>query len=178
MGGLDPAKILVILVIALLVLGPEKLPRAARQLGAAWHELTKLRDKFEEEVRSVVPDLGDLPRIPTSPSRAVSGYISGLLSGQGQTSTVAGAGAETETATEPGAPAQGSRQPVLGSAGGSWPDHQEIRPQGDEVPSSWQPLLGTHAQDSTRRTPAVPSWTGGSTLGADAIFVFDEPSMN
>ena len=84
MGGLDPAKILVILVIALIVLGPERLPTAARQLGGAWRELNSLREKFEEEVRAAVPDL-DLPKIPTSPSRAVSGYLSGLVSGLADT---------------------------------------------------------------------------------------------
>ena len=66
MGGLDPAKILVILIIALIVLGPDRLPTAARQLGGAWRELNRLREKFEEEVRAAVPDL-DLPKIPTSP---------------------------------------------------------------------------------------------------------------
>ena len=85
MGGLDPAKILVILIIALIVLGPERLPGAARQLGGAWRELNKLREKFEEEVRSAVPDL-DLPKIPTSPSRAVTGYLTGLVSGLTDTS--------------------------------------------------------------------------------------------
>ena len=72
MGGLDPAKILVILIIVLIVLGPDRLPTAARQLGGAWRELNRLREKFEEEVRAAVPDL-DLPKIPTSPSRPLAG---------------------------------------------------------------------------------------------------------
>ena len=66
MGGLDPAKIFLILVIALIVVGPERLPGLARQLGGMWRELNRLRDKFEQEVRAAVPDL-DLPNIPTSP---------------------------------------------------------------------------------------------------------------
>lgn len=68
MGSLDPAKILVVLVIALIVLGPERLPRVARQAGAAWRELTRVRDEVVEEVRSALPDDGDLPSIPRIPS--------------------------------------------------------------------------------------------------------------
>ena len=85
MGGLDPAKIFLILVIALIVVGPERLPGVARQLGGMWRELNRLRDKFEQEVRAAVPDL-DLPNIPTSPSRAITGYLTGLVSGQADTS--------------------------------------------------------------------------------------------
>lgn len=77
LGSLDPAKILVILVIALVVLGPERLPRAARQLGAAWRELTRVRDQVSEEVRSAMPDL-DLPQIPRLRHGAVSGFLTDL----------------------------------------------------------------------------------------------------
>ncbi len=57
MFDLDPAKLLVVLVVALLVLGPEKLPKYARQAGSMLHELKNLKDRFENEVRSAVPDL-------------------------------------------------------------------------------------------------------------------------
>jgi sec-independent protein translocase protein TatB len=57
MLSLSPAKLLVILVIALIVLGPEKLPQVARQLGAAWHDLRKWRTRIETEVRGTFPNL-------------------------------------------------------------------------------------------------------------------------
>ena len=90
MGGLDPAKIFLILVIVLIVVGPERLPGVARQLGGMWRELNRLREKFEQEVRAAVPDL-DLPNIPTSPSRAITGYLTGLVSGQADTSVASAA---------------------------------------------------------------------------------------
>ena len=62
MGGLDPAKIFLLLVIALVVVGPERLPGAARQLGGMWRELNRMREKFDAEVRAMVPDL-DLPKV-------------------------------------------------------------------------------------------------------------------
>jgi Sec-independent protein translocase protein TatA len=78
-GALDPEKILMILVVALIVLGPDKLPKVARQLGAGWRELLKFRDKVEREVRQAIPDM-DLPRIPTSPRAAVAGFLTDLTS--------------------------------------------------------------------------------------------------
>lgn len=57
MLSLSPAKILVVLIVALIVLGPEKLPGMARQIGAAWGDLRRFRTKLESEVRGVFPDL-------------------------------------------------------------------------------------------------------------------------
>ena len=57
MLSLSPAKLLVVLVIALIVLGPDKLPDLARQAGALWHDLRKLRGRLESEVRGAFPDL-------------------------------------------------------------------------------------------------------------------------
>src|ERR1700686_169561 len=57
MLSLSPAKLLVILVIALIVLGPEKLPQMARQLGALWHDLRQWRGRLENEVRGTFPNL-------------------------------------------------------------------------------------------------------------------------
>ena len=92
LGSLDPAKILVILVIALIVLGPERLPRAARQLGAAWRELTRVREQVTEEVRSAIPDVG-LPDVPRIRPGAVSGFLSDLTrSDAREGSSAAGAG--------------------------------------------------------------------------------------
>lgn len=170
MGGLDPAKIFLVLVIALIVVGPERLPGLARQLGGAWRELNKLREKFDQEVRSMIPDL-DLPKIPTSPGQAVSGYLTGLVSGLGDTSTGSAATAVTGSASE--------TMSSVASRGTSWVGADEH----DGMPSNWQPLLGRQDPTSTRRPPSVPlSMSSGSlsadTRSADTVFVFDEPSMN
>jgi len=57
MLSLSPAKLLVVLVIALIVLGPEKLPQVARQLGAFWGDVRRWRERLESEVRNTFPDL-------------------------------------------------------------------------------------------------------------------------
>ena len=171
MGGLAPAKIFLILVIALIVVGPERLPGLARQLGGMWRELNRLRDKFEQEVRAAVPDL-DLPNIPTSPSRAITGYLTGLVSGQGDTSVASAVTSADEMASGPalragaGVPGRVSRGSRLGQVGQA------------ETQSSWQPLLGRHEPSSTMRPPSVPASNSSGSLSADTVFVFDEPSMN
>lgn len=170
MGGLDPAKIFLLLVIALIVVGPERLPGAARQLGGAWRELNRLREKFETEVRAMVPDL-DLPNIPTSPSKAVTGYISGLVSGMGESTSTAAGAANATTATA-------ERAETFTPTGRS-----RARRAVPEQKESFQPLLGRQGHTSARRPAAMPSWSAAGTLSADArsadtVFVFDEPSMN
>ena len=57
MLDLSPVKILVVLVVALIVLGPDKLPQMARQLGAAWGDLRRFRTRLESDVRGAFPDL-------------------------------------------------------------------------------------------------------------------------
>jgi sec-independent protein translocase protein TatB len=54
---LSPAKLLVILVVALVVLGPDKLPKVARQIGGLWGDFRKFRERLETEVRGTFPDL-------------------------------------------------------------------------------------------------------------------------
>jgi Sec-independent protein translocase protein TatA len=97
MGGLDPAKLLVLLVLALVLLGPERLPKAARQAGAFWHDLQAFRARIEDEVRSAIPDL-DLPKIPTMPRGGVTGYLTGLMS-EADRSAAARAGTDEDPAT-------------------------------------------------------------------------------
>ena len=56
MGSVGPAEILVILVAALLILGPTKLPEAARQVGRAVAEFRRVTSGFQAEVRDVFSD--------------------------------------------------------------------------------------------------------------------------
>lgn len=49
--GISPEKILVVLFIALIVLGPDKLPELARKVGKAWGDLRHYRESLESEVR-------------------------------------------------------------------------------------------------------------------------------
>jgi TatA/E family protein of Tat protein translocase len=54
-------EILVILVVALLVLGPTKLPEAARSIGKAMAEFRRMTSGFESEVRDAFADPTSTP---------------------------------------------------------------------------------------------------------------------
>ena len=70
MFDLSPIKIIIIIAVALLLLGPDKLPEVAEKLGSAWSSLKNIQKKIESEVRDVIPDLpsaGDIARIARNP---------------------------------------------------------------------------------------------------------------
>jgi sec-independent protein translocase protein TatA len=48
--SLGPAEILVVLVIALIVFGPKRLPEVGRQVGAAMRELRRVQDTVRAEI--------------------------------------------------------------------------------------------------------------------------------
>jgi sec-independent protein translocase protein TatB len=80
MLNLDPAKLLVIGVVALILLGPDKLPQVARQVGSAWRSFSEFRHRMEAEVRSSIPDLPsttDIARLARSPS-ALLNHLSNM----------------------------------------------------------------------------------------------------
>jgi Tat protein translocase TatB subunit len=51
MLGIGMPEILVILVVALIVIGPKRLPEVARTLGKGFAEFKKATDDFQESVR-------------------------------------------------------------------------------------------------------------------------------
>ncbi len=67
MGSIGPAEILVVLVVALLVLGPSRLPDAARSLGRAIGEVRRYTSGFQTELRDAFSD-PQPPSYPASPS--------------------------------------------------------------------------------------------------------------
>jgi len=57
MPSLGPAEVLVILVIALLVFGPNKMPEVARQAGNAFRELRRAQQHLKSELSGAMSDL-------------------------------------------------------------------------------------------------------------------------
>jgi sec-independent protein translocase protein TatB len=104
MFNLDPAKLLIIAVVAVILLGPDKLPQVARQVGGAWRSFNEFRHRMETEVRGSIPDLPsttDIARLARSPS-ALLNHLS-TMDGKGEdTAAEAAAGATPETPSAPG----------------------------------------------------------------------------
>jgi sec-independent protein translocase protein TatA len=77
MPSLGPAEILVILVVALLVFGPNKMPEIAKQVGKGFREFRRVQQHLKSELRDVVaefdapsasPNVEQQP-VPTLPPR-------------------------------------------------------------------------------------------------------------
>ncbi len=97
---MSPAKLLVVLVVALVVLGPDKLPKVAKQVGSLWADLRRFREKLESEVRDTFPDLPSTETI----TRAVRSPLSFLETSTGD-----------EANRDAPAPAAGDAAPPSGS---------------------------------------------------------------
>ena len=57
MFSLDPAKLALIGIVALVVLGPDKLPAAVQKLSSLLRDLQKMRSSLETEVKRTTADL-------------------------------------------------------------------------------------------------------------------------
>jgi Tat protein translocase TatB subunit len=68
MGSIGAPEILVILVVALLVLGPNRLPEAARQVGRAMAEMRRISAGFQAEMRDAIQTPVAGPPVPPAPS--------------------------------------------------------------------------------------------------------------
>jgi sec-independent protein translocase protein TatB len=70
MLNLDPGKLLVIAVVAVILLGPDRLPHVARQVGGYWRTFNEYRHRMESQVRDSMPDLPssvEIARLARSP---------------------------------------------------------------------------------------------------------------
>ena len=68
MLNLGTGELLVIFLVALIVLGPTKLPDAARQMGRMVAELRRLSTGFQDEMRAAMQE--PTPTLPPLPSVA------------------------------------------------------------------------------------------------------------
>jgi Sec-independent protein translocase protein TatA len=152
---LSPAKILVILVVALIVLGPDKLPKVAKQLGALWSDIRKLRERLESGVRGSFPDLPSTDRI----TQAVRSPLTLLDSLADAHASENGAAGSPEGSEPPGAAGDG------------------VQPSA--VPN--RPVGSVHAVEEPPVIPGVSIADPGGVVHrvrSSGVVVPDDPSMN
>ena len=78
MPQLGPAEVLVILVVALMVFGPKRLPEVGRQVGRGLRELRKIQETVRDELNDVLHATDDPPRAePASITYQSAGEVSG-----------------------------------------------------------------------------------------------------
>ncbi|HEY3810155.1 MAG TPA: twin-arginine translocase TatA/TatE family subunit [Acidimicrobiales bacterium] len=114
MLNFSPEKLLLVGLIALVVLGPHRLPQAARTLGRVVAELRRMSSSFQEEVRGALAEptealhavVGDFR--PTDVRRSVRDAITNTLAPPAPTPSTGGPAAPASPGgAAPGAPTDG-----------------------------------------------------------------------
>jgi TatA/E family protein of Tat protein translocase len=149
--SLSPIKLVIIVAVILVVLGPDKLPEVANQIGGAWRSLREWQSRIEKEVREVVPDLpstADIARIARSPVHLLNSLADRLMEPVGDD-------AETELDAQPDAA----------------PDDSNVAAASLLVPDS------SEADESSASVPNVPA-EPRSGPAAGALAPPPDPSLN
>ena len=121
MGGLISGKFLFLLVVALLVLGPEKLPEAARAAGRLLHEFRRMTGGLQDEVREAfqASDLAapvqELRAVRDGFREAATGLVSAPFSATPVSVSPAAPGAPAGGAGPTGGPGSAAIEPVTGT---------------------------------------------------------------
>jgi sec-independent protein translocase protein TatB len=171
MFNLDPGKLIVIAVVAIILLGPDKLPQFARQVGGAWRTFNDFRHRMESEVRSTMPDLpptSEIARLARSPSALLT-HLSNLPSEDEQAPD--GSYQPPETAAANGA-GEGPPDGALGVGERASTTH------GDEVPGDHG--AGVELRESGTAESAAPVTNGRSPVAPQPadVAVPADPTLN
>lgn len=182
MLDLSPTKLLIILVVAVLLLGPKRLPQVARQLGAGWRWLRQLHHQIDQEVRQSIPDLPSSQELVRYARSPVS-LLNRLAAMPPDDALV-----EDPAAPEAGATVEGVVVGEGSNGSARWPED----PLASTVPGGAAPGARDAAAPGARdaaapgardgsapgaldgAAPGAP-WIAGRSLGHD---VPDDPGMN
>ncbi|MGH9045825.1 MAG: twin-arginine translocase TatA/TatE family subunit [Acidimicrobiales bacterium] len=114
---LDPEKLFIVLIVALVLLGPDKLPKLARQIGGGWAKMRAFQERIESEVRETMPDLPSTHEIVRMARSPVT-YLNSLADMSGGLKPDPSDPANTES-TGVAWPADPAGHPVVASTNGS-----------------------------------------------------------
>ncbi len=187
MFNLDPAKLLVIGIVAIILLGPDKLPQVAKQAGAAWRHFNEFRHRMESEVRNTMPDLpptSEIARLARSPS-ALLNHLSTL-------SSDADGDAAPDPSADPDEVPDGAFQPpgdlgggaagygAVGTNGAEGANHVTQRDGGSVTPTV--PVAGAPSRPADRSapspTPTAPAAQAPEVSEASQVIVPGDPTLN
>ena len=161
MSLISPATILVVLIIAIVVLGPDKLPKVARQVGSLWGDFRRLRQRWETDVRGNFPDLPSTEKI-TQAVRSPITFLDSLADSH-----------EADNEATPPAPADYRPPDPVGD--GVVPSGGSNRPSGVVRADEESSILGISISDPQGTVHRVRS---DGTSGSAGSGRPDDPSMN
>lgn len=173
MFNLDPGKLLVIAVVAIILLGPDKLPQFARQVGGAWRSFNEFRHRMEAEVRNTMPDLpptSEIARLARSPS-ALLNHLSTMSSDEEQEEAEDG---EADGSFQPPLPpdaAAGTAGNATGNAAGAASSNgaRPHRSPSDAVSGSPPPVAAEPAEPDAAGGPDVTSSTSSTSAATSPV---------
>jgi sec-independent protein translocase protein TatB len=179
MLNLDPAKLLVIAVVAIILLGPDRLPQLARQIGGAWRSFNEFRRRMETEVRSTMPDLpptSEIARLARSPS-ALLAHLSNLsedgdeeaAGAEGVEGTDGGPAAGAAADTEPGETTNG-----LEPAGAA----DSVTGNGSHRATDGSPHAAEDPASATPVVPPTPIAPAAPVAPSPETVVSGDPTLN
>jgi sec-independent protein translocase protein TatB len=167
MGDITPVKILIVAVIALVVLGPDKLPEMMRKAGKAWADFRSFRETMTNQVRDTVGDVPGFSEL-TKLTRMTNVGIKSTIA-----SSVTAAMSPSATSTSPATSAVGSPA-VATRPATSFQPTAELSAVGAS-----RPELTARPQVAAQPTFGVGDRPGATTPGAaEPVFVADDPSFN
>ena len=161
MLNLDPAKLIVIAVVAIILLGPDRLPQVAKQAGAAWRSFNEFRHRMESEVRSTMPDLpptSEIARLARSPS-ALLHHLSTMSDQDDEQGAAAAANDGVGAADGTGAAGTGNGTHAPAGENGAVPDAAAPpppAPPASPAPSTSPASPARPVQPVPRAQPPVP----------------------
>ena len=130
MFGVGTQELIVILLIALIVVGPQKLPELARQLGKGIRELRKVQDEVRDMVKV---DLN--PEPPTAYRPGVSGPKTPTPHRSVRPAASTSPAPPSATAPEPGAAPEPSAEPPTAEPALITDEPPADEPEGPTTPS-------------------------------------------
>ncbi len=172
MFNLSGSEIVVILLLALVVLGPDKLPEAMRKAGKTWAELRKLSSGFQEEVRKgfdeptteVRQTAAAIKKAATLPKNPVKGAVKSLLEPP-KTATATDTTATDTTATPSADAAEAAEVAATIDAE---VDAAAVVAQAPIEPTAATPTEPTAAATPPEPTAATPTESTGPAADAPA----------
>lgn len=98
MPNITGGEIVIILLVALIVLGPQRLPEAARQVSKAFREFRRVQNTVQSEIRATLDAAGEPIRESTKP---VSQTVDLLRTGGAAAASTAGPAGEQDAGSLP-----------------------------------------------------------------------------
>ncbi len=175
MFNIQGSELIFLLLIALIVLGPEKLPDAIRKFGRAYAEFKKMANGFQGELREALDE-------PMRELRETSDMMRAAVDFQGDDGAAPTAAPETSATSSTPRREQGlnfgSANPRRSTA--STDDADGVPPADDTAtaPPQREPGLNFGSANPTRTTPARDPFASVEPPSVDATDDVEPPSVD